>query len=50
MLHIITVMSVQDALEFVKFYAKFARNINILFLVLANLALILGIAMVLIYR
>lgn len=50
MLHIITVMSVQNLREFIKFYAKFARNINIIFLVLANLAMILGIAMVLIYR
>lgn len=50
MLHIITVLSVEDAVELVRFYAKFARNINIIFLMLANLSLILCLAMVLIYR
>ena len=50
MLHIVTVLAAPTLLDFVKFYARFARNINIIFLVLSNMALILGLTMSLIYR
>ena len=50
MLHIITVLSISDKLDFMRSYARFARNINIIFLVLANLGLVLGIALSLIYK
>jgi len=50
MLHIIILISISDVTQFLSFYAKFARNVNIIFLILVNLALILGIAMSMIYR
>ena len=50
MLHIITVVSISDKDDFMRSYARFARNINIIFLVLANLGLVLGIALSLIYK
>ena len=50
MLHIIILISITDATKFTEFYGKFARNVNIIFLILANLALILGLTMSLIYR
>ena len=50
MLHIIILISITDTTKFTEFYGKFARNVNIIFLILANLALILGLTMSLIYR
>lgn len=50
MLHIIILISISDVANFIEFYAKFARNVNIIFLVLANLALILGLAMSFVYK
>ena len=50
MLHIIILISITDTANFIEFYAKFARNVNIIFLILANLALILGLTMSLVYR
>ena len=50
MLHVIVLYSISDNLEFIDFYAKFARPVNVIFLVLANLGLILGFALSLIYR
>ena len=50
MLHIIILISITDTVKFIDFYAKFARNVNIIFLILANLALILGLTMSLVYR
>lgn len=50
MLHIIVLISISDVTKFLNFYAIFARNVNIIFLILANLALILGLAMSMIYR
>ena len=50
MLHIFILLSITDVTKFVEFYAKFARVINLIFLVLANLALILGITMSMIYK
>lgn len=50
MLHVIILFSISDTLEFIEFYAKFARPVNVIFLVLANLGLILGLALSLIYR
>ena len=50
MLHVIILISITDVAKFLEFYAKFARNVNIIFLVLANLALVLGLAMSLVYR
>lgn len=50
MLHIIILISISDRLKFIEFYAKFARNVNIIFLILSNLALILGLTMSMVYR
>jgi hypothetical protein len=50
MLHIIIIFSIQDLAKFIEFYAKFARNVNIIFMMLASLALILGLTMSLVYR
>ena len=50
MLHIIILISITDTVKFTEFYAKFARNVNIIFLILANLALILGLTMSMLYR
>lgn len=50
MLHIIILISITDSVKFIDFYAKFARNVNIIFLILANLALILGLTMSMVYR
>ena len=50
MLHIIILISITDTAKFTEFYAKFARNVNIIFLILANLALILGLTMSFVYR
>ena len=36
--------------KFVEFYGKFARNVNIIFLILANLALIMGITISMVYK
>ena len=44
MLHIIILISITEVAEFISFYAKFARNVNIIFIILANIALILGMA------
>lgn len=35
--------------EFLNFYAKFARNINIVFLILSNMVLFLGVSLALHY-
>lgn len=50
MLHIIILGSISDEVKFIEFYAKFARNVNIIFLALANLTFILGLTMRLIYK
>jgi len=50
MLHIIILGSISDESKFIEFYAKFARNVNIIFLILAYLAFILGLTMLLVYR
>lgn len=50
MLHIFILLSITDVAGFLEFYAKFARVINLIFLVLANLALILGITMSMVYK
>ena len=50
MLHIIILISITETVKFTEFYAKFARNVNIIFLILANLALILGLTMSFVYR
>lgn len=50
MLHIIILISISDEEKFLTFYAKFARNVNIIFLMLANLAFVLGLTMLLVYR
>lgn len=49
MLHIIVMVSIQDVSDFVGFYAKFARNVNIIFLLLANLSFMLCLTMSFIY-
>jgi len=50
MLHIIILGSISDEIKFLEFYAKLARNVNIIFLMLANLAFILGLTMLLVYK
>lgn len=50
MLHIFILLSITDVVKFLEFYARFARVINLIFLVLANLALILGITMSMVYK
>ena len=50
MLHLIVLASIPDEDKFVEFYAKFARNVNFIFLLLCNLALILHMAMSWIYQ
>jgi len=49
MLHLIVLASIPDEADFIDFYAKFARNVNFIFLLLCNLALILHMAMSFIY-
>ena len=50
LLHIVTLFGAPNLLEFVKFYARFARIITVAFMILTTMALILGITMSLIYR
>ena len=50
MLHVIILGSIGDTQKFLDFYSKFARNVNIIFLILSNLAFILGITMSTIYK
>ena len=50
MLHIIILISQSEEIKFIEFYAKFARNVNIIFLMLANLAFILGLTMLFVYK
>ena len=50
MLHILVLMSNFDKDDFLAFYAGFATNMNLIFLLLGNLALVLGLSMSLIYK
>lgn len=49
-LHIIFVSYISDPAKFINLYAPFAMIFNLLLLILANLSLIFGIAIALIYK
>jgi hypothetical protein len=48
-MHLIIIFGLFDAAKFLDIYCRFAKNINLVFLILANVAVILCLAITLIY-
>jgi len=49
-LHLILISYIKDQNEFIKLYAPFAMIFNLFLLILANLSMVLGVAIALIYK
>ena len=49
-LHIIVISYIKDQKQFVELYAPFAMIFNLFLLILANLSVVLGVAIALIYK
>lgn len=49
-LHLLVLASVTEKAAFIGFYSTLALNVNLLFLVFANIAVTLGLTMALVYR
>ena len=48
-MHLILIFGIFDTAKFLDIYCRFAKNVNLVFLIFANIAVILCLAITLIY-